>query len=110
MLDYAAAQFATPRGCEERYVLGDAPPAERLAELPASHVRRATSGAVRAYEVLRGLLRLFARAVYVFPALVVVKLALWLAGVWWGDLLTLAFVLLVVATFAVLALTVLFFA
>ncbi len=106
MADYVAAQF----GSEERYVLGDAEPARRTIELPKSHVRREASGAVRFYDLLRALLRLFARAVYVFPALVVVKLALWLAGVWWGDLLTVAFVALVVATFAVLALTVLMFA
>ncbi|HEY8080104.1 MAG TPA: hypothetical protein VIF62_38500 [Labilithrix sp.] len=110
MLDYAAAQFATPRGCEERYVIGDGAPLTRIVELPKSHVRRASSLSVRTYDTLRELLRLLARAVYLFPALIVVKLALWIAGVWWGDLITFVFVLLVVTTFAVFALTVLFYA
>jgi hypothetical protein len=109
MLDYVSAQFATENGCSERYVLGEGAPVERAIDLPATHVRRVAKGAARVYELSRVLLRVAARALYVFPALLVVKAALWLAGVWWGDLITVAFVLMVVAFFAIFALTVLLY-
>src|SRR5260221_8309648 len=110
MLDYAAAQWPTEHGWRERYVIGQGAPAEREALAPATHVQTTSSGMVRVYEASAKLLRVMSRAIWLFPVMLVPKIVLWALGNPIGDLITVMFVILVCAFFAVFALTVLFFA
>lgn len=103
-VDFACAQDLRSDACLERYVLRGGPPLERPIPLPTTHVRPTRSGAALAHAAVGRAVRILARALYVFPALIVAKLILWLVGSWYGDLITVAFVLLVVAFFAALAL------
>ncbi len=69
-----------------------------------------TSPANRAYEAVTKVLRVLVRALYLFPILILTKIALFLMGVSAGDYITLAFVVLVVALFALFATVMLFMA
>lgn len=110
--DYACAQYASGKGYRERYVLGEGTaPLERGIDLPASHVRATTRGAALLFHAfVTRLLRTSARALYLFPVLVVVKVVLFFEKSPWSDYLTVGFVLLVVVFFAFFALTVLSYA
>jgi hypothetical protein len=112
--DYACAQYSSSPGTSycERYVLGEgAAPLERPIALPASHVRTTTRGAaLRIHALVTRLLRASARALYLFPVLVVVKIVLFFQDNPWSDYITVGFVVLVALFFAFFALTVLSYA
>jgi hypothetical protein len=110
MLDYASAQWPTKDGYRERYVLSQGAPLERAVRAPVEHMQMTSSGVVRFYQASAQLLRVLSRAIYFFPVLIIAKIVLFLMSNPIGDLITVAFVLLVVTFFAVFALTVLLFA
>lgn len=75
--------------------------------VPTTHVRWSRKGAMRVFVMTTGLLRLLVRLLYLFPALVALKLVLFMMHVHMGDLIIVAFVELVVVIFALLAIVVL---
>jgi hypothetical protein len=105
--DYASAQRMSAGVARERYVRGSSAADERIVPLSPTHVRVVPSARLRLYGGATTLLRLLARGIYLFPVLLVAKVALLVADSWYGDLITVAFVVLVVAFFAVLAATLL---
>ncbi len=74
----------------------------RAGALPASHLEVRFGGATTLLEAQRRVLRVLARALYLFPLLLVVKLILYVLARPGGDLLTLAFVGLVLLFFLAL--------
>jgi hypothetical protein len=105
--EYLCVQRIDRSGTLEHFLRAGRRPQERPVPTPESHLRYAPTGGAAVYEGVRALARLFVRAVYLFPVLLVVKIALWAADSWYSDLVTLAFVLLVVALFAIVSLLVL---
>jgi len=105
--DYTSILRVTNDASIERFVLGGASPIDRPVPVPMSHVRRVATGALVVYRVVVAVLRVLVRALYLFPLLLVAKISLWATGSWYGDLLTVGFVCLVVAFFTVFALTML---
>jgi hypothetical protein len=79
----------------------------RKVPIPTTHVRWSRKGAMRAYVIATGVLRLLVRMLYLFPVLIVVKIVLFVLSVPIGDLITVWFVMLVVALFAVLSIVIL---
>jgi hypothetical protein len=110
LLDYASAQWPTEHGWRERYVLAQSAPVERATNVPSTLMRATSSGAVRLYEGTTRVLRVAAKALWLFPVMLVPKIVLWVMGNPIGDLITVLFVLLVVAFFGIFAFTVLLFA
>jgi hypothetical protein len=95
----------------ERYTLGGDTERERSIERPSAYVLPAAAGLAGLYEHVTRALRLLVRALYLFPILVVVKIVLHVVHPTpEEDYITVAFVVLVVALFGVLALVMLFFA
>ena len=72
----------------------------RPVPIPLTHVQWRRTGALRTYQAATGVLRLLVRLLYLFSALVVVKLVLFALGIPAGDWITVAFVVLVCALFA----------
>lgn len=108
-IDYASALFTSKKGVlSERVVLGDGRnPIERAAIMPQTHVRTVLSGIARVHAFFALILRLTARALYLFPILIIAKIVLWLLREPAGDYITVGFVLLVCFFFANFAVTIL---
>jgi hypothetical protein len=95
----------------ERYTVGGDTERERSIERPRAYVLPAAVGLVRVYGHVTLALRLLVRALYLFPIVVLVKILLHVVHPTpEEDYITVAFVVLVVALFGVLALVVFFFA
>jgi len=112
--DYVGVQLLEPDQGSELGSRGDAALREQRLEDTAVCFVAEPIGVLRAFEGVKRVLRVLVRALYLFPALLVVKLALWVAALQGqrqlgtlGDYLTVAFVLLVVVFFATLSLLVL---
>ena len=101
--DYTSAQRISAGENRERFSRGAAAAEERVAPLPLSHIRLVGSALMRAHHLTTRLMRLLARGIYLFPILLVAKIVLFAIHSWYGDLITVAFVVLVVAFFATLA-------
>jgi len=107
-VEYASVQrFESPQTGHEHYLRHGGIVAERAVSLPETHVRFVPTGGARLYDAVRLLLRLLVRALYFSPILLVPKVALFAMDSWYSDIITLAFVLLVVALFAMASLLVL---
>ena len=112
--DYVGVQLLTSRdGIELGSAAGRPPREQQLTDTSPCFVAE-PSPVLRRYERTRSAVRLLVRGIYLFPALLLVKLAFWLAahaGVailgTIGDYLTVAFVSLVVVFFFFLGLLVL---
>jgi hypothetical protein len=102
--DWASIEVVNAAGVTERYVRPPAPSLQRPLPIPETHVRLRYAGAARALESTKKVVRVLVRAIYLFPLLLVVKLGLFLGNSPLGDYLTVAFVLLVCATFGLLSL------
>jgi hypothetical protein len=86
----------------ERLTLGGSTE-KRSVDVPASHVRSVPTGLVRVYVGATRLLRVLVRTLYMFPILLVTKVALHLMHAPGGDYITVGFVVLVIALFGVFA-------
>ena len=107
-VEYASVQrFEWPQAGREHYLRHGGVLAERDVPFPETHVRFVPSGGARLYEAVRALVRLLVRALYLSPLLLVPKVALFAMDSWYSDVITLAFVLLVVTLFAMVSLLVL---
>lgn len=107
-LEYASVQrFESPQAGREHYLRHGGVAAEREVPLLETHIRFVPSGGARVYETVRALVRLLVRALYLSPLLLVPKVVLYAMDSWYSDVITLAFVLLVVALFAMVSLLVL---
>jgi hypothetical protein len=102
--DYISSQVIEPTSCEESYLERGEPRPARQAPWPTTHAALAGSGLVRVFNGVKRLVRALVVLVYLFPALLVLKVGLLIAGSPLSDLITFGFVLLVVATFGGLAL------
>ncbi len=95
----------------ERYAVDGEPERERTIECPWAYVRPGATGLARAFGHVTLALRLLVRALYLFPILVLVKVVLHVVHPTpEEDYITVAFVVLVVVLFGVLALVMFFFA
>jgi hypothetical protein len=86
----------------ERYTI-DGEAHDRSASVPETHLRAQPTGMSRVYAVATGSLRVVVRAFYLFPVLVVAKIVLFAMLAPVGDYVTVAFVVLVVTLFGLLA-------
>jgi hypothetical protein len=106
--DYVSVQVIDAESCYERYSLAAegaaSTPAQRKLALPLTHMRLRLAPIGRVYAGVKAVARLLVVVLWLFPVLLVAKLVLRLVGLWYGDLITLAFVLLVVALFGCLSL------
>ena len=89
---------------------GLAPPREVSLDTPPPQVIQKGKGAARLLRGLKRVIRLFVKVLYLFPLLLVAKLVLFLMGNWVGDLITVAFVVLVVLFFSLFSLFFLLYA
>src|SRR4030095_1844807 len=106
--EYASVQrFEASEEGREHFVRPGALLAERGVALPTTHVRFVPSGGARAYAAVRRIVRIGVRALYFSPVVLLPKIILFAAGSWYSDLITLAFVLLVVTLFGMVSVLVL---
>lgn len=83
---------------------GEAPPRERSTETPPPQIVLRHRGVARVLQGLKVVIRLMVKVIYLFPVLLVAKLVLLLMDHPAGDMITLAFVALVVVFFSLFAL------
>ncbi len=112
--DYVGVQLLAPDEGSELGSRGATALREQRLEDTAVCFVAEPKGVLRAFEGVKRVLRVLVRALYLFPALLVIKLGLWVAALQGqrqlgtlGDYLTVAFVVLVVVLFATLSLLVL---
>ena len=109
-LDFVCLQHVAPDSCKELHRDRGSDTRSRNVKPPAAYYPLHASGLLRFFLNLKDLLRLFVRAIYLFPILLVAKLVLWIMDLWYGDLITVAFVGLLVIFFALFAVWVLLYA
>jgi hypothetical protein len=98
----SVVEVSSDTQAHERYTI-DGEAYERSASVPETHLRAKPTGMSRVYAVATGSLRVVVRAFYLFPVLVVAKIVLFAMHARVGDYITVAFVVLVVTLFGLLA-------
>lgn len=102
--EYLGVHHITRERAEEHFRAEGAAPARRLVPIPFSHVALRSTGRAALYDRVRSVVRVLVKTLWLYPLLLIPKAILWALNVWQGDLLTVAFVVLVVITFGGLSL------
>lgn len=104
--DVVRFTLVDPDRCLERVTEAGGKTREAQVPWPEPHVVRRFGGATRLFYALKGATKHLVRLVYVFPLLLLLKAVLWALDIWLGDAITVVFVGLLVALFALVALLV----
>lgn len=101
---YVGVHHITKERAEEHHHGAAVPEGTRWVPIPWTHLRLEATGRAATYEAARAVVRILVKGLWLFPVLLVPKAILWGLDVWYGDLITVAFVVLVVITFGGLSL------
>jgi hypothetical protein len=109
VFDFISVSFLSNLQRREATLLNKGAPREHRALAPLAYTENTTTPLVGLFQGLKRLMRLSAKALYLFPLLLLVKAFLWAVQKDSGDLITVVFVILVVWFFFLLALFMLLF-
>ena len=102
-IDHLGLTLVSSDRCEGITGDGVRPPLGQTLDTPPLQVRWRGKRITRVYLRLRWLVRVLVKVVYLFPLLLVAKLVLFLLNSWYGDLITVGFVGLLVLFFSLFA-------
>jgi hypothetical protein len=104
--DHVSVTLVTKDGCRTAITDGRRPLESRECAWPLAHVLVRHPPLVVFFLGLKTALKVLVRALYLFPVLIVAKIAFWIADSSLGDLISLVFVGLVLITFFLLSILV----